>query len=525
MKLKLFFILLVITYIIVSLASSALAATSLNLTIVNTRLGSYSLPVPELRLPDLPIFSLVSVSEAPVPELPDWHSSRFVPDEPGWLDRSGKYYKEGIMQLFRGNLTLALMRFQTIIDEYPETDWIIPSRFWQGQIFAQREKYTQSEKSLNLFLNLVKQSKHSERYIDFMDFSRYTLAWLNFKQYKYKDSIDIINKYENKIDSEKIRSKLLFLRYLANVKLNKNEATLSVLEKLIKDFPNDFGHILQLGEFYYSQKNWRKLTSFVVTHSKNTKFYNDSKMEHFLWLGLDAHLNLKQWKKAKKIIRSLEKLGVQSTDKLAKAYLKLNLHTKQIEEAWKDWMNIEDQILRAQALRALIHRAIKVEEFDFLLKLETDLKSISTFWKSWQDEVELIYAYLYFRLDQIEKSKPFLESSRKYSFKRDDIQSSIVNEEGLFLSAVIELVSLNYQRAFMLIKQLLESYPDSDRLSDYYFWYGVLQYEIEKNSMQTIMAMRQVDQNGNRADDRLFLLAKVNHDQQKLNSVKPSILK
>jgi len=106
----------------------------------------------------------------------------------------------------------------------------------------------------------------------------------------------------------------------------------------------------------------------------------------------------------------------------------------------------------------------------------------------------------------------------------DYTQSSIVNEESLFLSAVIELFSSNYQRAFILIKQLLESYPDSDRLSDYYFWYGVLQYEIEKNSMQTIMAMRQVDINGNRADDRLFLLAKVNHDQNNWASVNSSLL-
>ena len=404
MKPKTFFIVLVIAFFIVSLVSGVLAESSNNLTVVNTRSGSYSLPVPVLRLPALPIFSLVSKSEAPVPELPDWHSSRFVPDDPGWLDRSGKYYKEGIVQLFQGNLTLALMRFQTVIEEYPETDWFIPSRFWQGQIFAQRQKYAQSAKSLNLFLNSLKQSRHSERYIDFQDFSRYTLAWLTFKQNKYNEVIDIINKYENKIDSEKIRSQLLYLRYLANVKLNKNEATLSVLEKLIKDFPNNFEHILLLGEFYYSQKSWRKLTSFVATHSKNTKFYNDSKMEHFLWLGLDAHLNLKQWNKAKKLISTLEKLGVQSTDKLAKAYLKLNLHTKQIEQAWKDWMKIEDQILRAQALRALIHRAIKVEEFNFLLKLETELNSINTYWRSWQDEVELIYAYLYLRLDQIEKS-------------------------------------------------------------------------------------------------------------------------
>jgi len=134
-----FFILLVIASVIVSLVSSVLAKSSNNLTVVNTRSGSYSLPVPLLRLPDLPIFSLVSVSEAPVPELPDWYSSRFVPDDPGWLDRSGKYYEEGIVQLFQGNLTLALMRFQTVIEEYPETDWLIPSRFWQGQIFAQRQ--------------------------------------------------------------------------------------------------------------------------------------------------------------------------------------------------------------------------------------------------------------------------------------------------------------------------------------------------------------------------------------------------
>ena len=524
MRAKSFFLILVITSVIVSFVSSSLAKSSNNLTLVNTLSGSYPLPVPVLRLPDLPIFPLVSVTKAPVPELPDWHNSRFVPDEPGWLDRSGKYYKEGIVQLFRGNLSLALMRFQIVLEEFPETDWFIPSRFWQGQIFAQRKKYAKSAKSLNLFLNSLKQSRQSERFIDFQDFSRYTLVWLAFIQKKYNVVIDIINNYENKIDSKKIRSQLLYLKYLAYVKLNKTDATLNVLEKLIKVFPNDFEHILLLGEFYYSQKSWRKLTNLVATHSKNTKFYNDSKMEHFLWLGLDAHLNLKQWKKSKILIRSLEKLGVQSTDKLAKAYLKLNLHTKQIEHAWKDWLNIEDQILRVQALRALIHRAVKVEEFNFLLKLETKLKLMNTYWQSWHQEVELIYAYIYLRLDQIAKSKTFLESSKKYSLKGVETQVSIVNEESLFLSVVIELISSNYQRSFELIKQLLESYPDSDRLSDYYFWYGVLQYEIEKNSMQTIMAMRQVEKNGNRADDRLFLLAKVNHDQKNWAAVNKHIL-
>ena len=42
--------------------------------------------------------------------------------------------------------------------------------------------------------------------------------------------------------------------------------------------------------------------------------------------------------------------------------------------------------------------------------------------------------------------------------------------------------------------------------------------------MQTIMAMRQVDINGNRADDRLFLLAQVNHDQRNWAAVNLSLL-
>ncbi len=522
---KSFFILLIVTAATICFPAIVLAEKHNNLNLVNSRSGSFPLPVPALRLPDLPIFSLVSVTQAPVPELPDWHSSRFIPDDPGWLDRSGKYYKEGIVQLFRGNLSLAYMRFQTVIDEYPDTKWFIPSRFWQGQILAQRKKYAQSAEALVLFLNSLKRVPNPESYIDFRNFSRYTLVWLAFKQKKYNDVTANIEKYEQEIDSGKIRSKLLYLKYLTNVKLNNKAEIRGVLKKLIKDFPNDFEHIVLLAEFYYAQKNWKELTGLVAAYAKKPDFYNDSQMEHFLWLGLDAQLNLKRWNEAKKIMRSLEKLGVQSTDKLAKAYLKLNLHTKQIEQAWEDWLKIEDPILREQALRALIHRAVKVEEFEFLIKLEPELKRFNSFWRSWQDEVELIYAYIYLRIGQIEKSKRFLASSYKHSLEEDDAQSTIVNEESLYLSTVVELISLNFQRAFMLIKQLLESYSDSVRLSEYYFWYGVLQYEIEKNSMQTIMAMRQVDRNGDRDDDRLFLLAKVNHDQQKWAAVYLSLAK
>ena len=68
------------------------------------------------------------------------------------------------------------------------------------------------------------------------------------------------------------------------------------------------------------------------------------------------------------------------------------------------------------------------------------------------------------------------------------------------------------------LKQLLEDYSASGRLSDYYFWYGVMLYEMEKSHLQTVMAMRQVDSGSERDDDRWFLLGKVNHDQKKWNS-------
>jgi len=228
---------------------------------------------------------------------------------------------------------------------------------------------------------------------------------------------------------------------------------------------------------------------------------------------------LKHWNKAKKRLQSLEKFGVRSPDKLALAYLRLNLYTNQTESSWRNWFKIQDDIVREKALRELIHHAVKTEEFLFLIKKQPDLKSVTQYWREWQGELELIYAYLYLRQGQIKKAKQFLLWAQNNLKQESNQVPLIVKEESLYLGTVIELLLKDHQKALQHLKQLLAEYAGSERQSDYYFWYGVLLYELEKSYLQTIMAMRQVDREGERDDDRLFLLGKVNHDQQKWRAV------
>jgi len=510
---------LIFTIILVFQVASGFAESRENVATVKTHSGSFPLPIPTLRLPSHPITPLVTVPDAVFPELPDWHYSRFIPEDPSWLDSAGKFYKEGLIYLFRGDLNVAFKRFQSVTDNYPETPWFAPSLFWQAQILSKRKEYVPAGKILTVFLDSLKQGKSSERYIDFQNFSRYTLAWLALKQKKYNEALEIIEKNKEVISVKKIRVQLLFLKYLIHVQLKQSDLIFEVIDDLIQLFPYDFEHVVRLAEFYFVENRWQELADLVEAKAREQVFYNDPRMEHFLWLGVAAEMRLKHWNKAKKRLQFLEKFGVRSPDKLALAYLRLNLYTNQTESSWRNWFKIQDDIVREKALRELIHHAVKTEEFLFLIKKQPDLKSVTQYWREWQGELELIYAYLYLRKGQIKKAKQFLLWAQNNLKQESNQVPLIVKEESLYLGTVIELLLKDHQKALQHLKQLLAEYAGSERQSDYYFWYGVLLYELEKSYLQTIMAMRQVDREGERDDDRLFLLGKVNHDQQKWRAV------
>ena len=510
---------LIFTIILVFQVASGFAESQENVATVKTHSGSFPLPIPTLRLPSHPVTPLVTVPDAVFPELPDWHYSRFIPEDPSWLDSAGKFYKEGLVYLFRGDLNVAFKRFQSVTDNYPETPWFAPSLFWQAQILSKRKEYVPAGKILTVFLDSLKQGKSSERYIDFQNFSRYTLAWLALKQKKYNEALEIIEKNKEVISVKKIRIQLLFLKYLIHVQLKQSDLIFEVIDDLIQLFPYDFEHVVRLAEFYFVENRWQELADLVEAQAREQVFYNDPRMEHFLWLGVAAEMRLKHWNKAKKRLQSLEKFGVRSPDKIALAYLRLNLYTNQIESSWRNWFKIQDDIVREKALRELIHHAVKTEEFLFLIKKQPELKSVTQYWREWQGELELIYAYLYLRQGQIKKAKQFLLWAQNNLKQESNQVPLIVKEESLYLGTVIELLLKDHQKALQHLKQLLAEYAGSERQSDYYFWYGVLLYELEKSYLQTIMAMRQVDREGERDDDRLFLLGKVNHDQQKWRAV------
>jgi len=510
---------LIFTIILVFHVASGFAESRENVATVKTHSGSFPLPIPTLRLPSHPVTPLVTVPDAVFPELPDWHYSRFIPEDPSWLDSAGKFYKEGLVYLFRGDLNVAFKRFQSVTDNYPETPWFAPSLFWQAQILSKRKEYVPAGKILTVFLDSLKQGKSSERYIDFQNFSRYTLAWLALKQKKYNEALEIIEKNKEVISVKKIRIQLLFLKYLIHVQFKQSDLIFEVIDDLIQLFPYDFEHVVHLAEFYFVENRWQELADLVEAQAREQVFYNDPRMEHFLWLGVAAEMRLKHWNKAKKRLQSLEKFGVRSPDKLAFAYLRLNLYTNQTESSWRNWFKIRDDIVREKALRELIHHAVKTEEFLFLIKKQPDLKSVTQYWRKWQGELELIYAYLYLRKGQIKKAKQFLLWAQNNLKQESNQVPLIVKEESLYLGTVLELLLKDNQKALQHLKQLLAEYAGSERQSDYYLWYGVLLYELEKSYLQTIMAMRQVDREGERDDDRLFLLGKVNHDQQEWRAV------
>ena len=342
---------LIFTIILVFQVASGFAESRENVATVKTHSGSFPLPIPTLRLPSHPVTPLVTVPDAVFPELPDWHYSRFIPEDPSWLDSAGKFYKEGLIYLFRGDLNVAFKRFQSVTDNYPETPWFAPSLFWQAQILSKRKEYVPAGKILTVFLDSLKQGKSSERYIDFQNFSRYTLAWLALKQKKYNEALEIIEKNKEVISVKKIRIQLLFLKYLIHVQLKQSDLIFEVIDDLIQLFPYDFEHVVRLAEFYFVENRWQELADLVEAQAREQVFYNDPRMEHFLWLGVAAEMRLKHWNKAKKRLQSLEKFGVRSPDKIALAYLRLNLYTNQIESSWRNWFKIQDDIVREKALR------------------------------------------------------------------------------------------------------------------------------------------------------------------------------
>ena len=255
---------------------------------VKTKFGSFNLSIPTLRLPKLQKYPLIEVPNVTLPELPDWYDPRYIPENPSWLDQAGKFYKEGIEYLFRGELNMALKRFTSVTDNFPETAWYAQSLFWQGQINAKQKKFKQASESLTFFLDTHQSSNSSAIYSDYLNFASYTLVWISLKQKNYKQALALIKSFDSKITIKKIYGKLFYLKYFIYKKLNQSDSIFVVLENAIQEFPFDFVHVVRLAKFYFIEGRWEELVDLVTKNETEKLFYNDPLMEYFLWLGVVA---------------------------------------------------------------------------------------------------------------------------------------------------------------------------------------------------------------------------------------------
>ncbi|MEC7562206.1 MAG: hypothetical protein VX662_00795, partial [SAR324 cluster bacterium] len=77
-----------------------------------SRSGNFPIHISSLNLPEMEKVLLVQVSSQGFPRLPDWRSSRFLPEDPSWLDRGGKFFKEGMAAYYTERPHEALKHFR-----------------------------------------------------------------------------------------------------------------------------------------------------------------------------------------------------------------------------------------------------------------------------------------------------------------------------------------------------------------------------------------------------------------------------
>ena len=91
-----------------------------------SRSGNFPILISSLDLPEMEKVPLLRVPQQAFPRLPDWRSSRFLPEDPSWLDRGCKFFKEGMTAYYKERPLEALKHFRQVLESYPETPWFVP---------------------------------------------------------------------------------------------------------------------------------------------------------------------------------------------------------------------------------------------------------------------------------------------------------------------------------------------------------------------------------------------------------------
>ena len=469
-----------------------------------SRSGNFPIQISGLDLPELKEVPLIRVSPLTLPRLPEWKSTRFLPEDPSWLDRGGKLFKKGIASYYTERPTEALQHFRQVQESYPETPWYAPSLFWSGQLLALDGKLDAALERLKTFETEASAVKFPFRK-DFLDRSRFTRIWIELKQKKIIESV--IPQLEQTMGATQergIQLKLLELQVYALLEKKRTSEVKILLKQVEKRYPENRLPTLWLAQIHYREAEWNSLVKMLTDSLKAQEVFPAFIYENLLLMGIHAAIELEQLNLARTWVGQLTDLSRSNSDLPILARIRVHQRLQDYSGIQESWEKMKDDLLRSLVLREIYRHAGKDFQYEFLISFEFD----EQFWRDWKSEGQLIRAHALRMLDRRDEAYKLYQISHALADR-----FPVVRERALYHRVLIELEVQDFERAEQHLEQLLASYPESSYRAEYHFWYALVLHEKKQDPIRSLMALRQIDESLERGDDSIFLQGRIHLEQ------------
>ena len=447
---------------------------------------------------------LLRVSPQGFPRLPDWRSSRFLPKDPSWLDRGGKFFKEGMTAYYTERPLEALKHFRQVIESYPETLWFVPSLFWSGQLLVLDGKYDLALERLKTFEREASKINFPFQK-DFLDRSRYTRIWIDLKQERSSEELlPMLKQTVEEVQEQGIKFKLFELQIFVLQKANKMDAAKSLLRQMEELFPGQGQPTLWLAQIHYHLGDWNSLVQMLDESLQDKELFPAQYLDSLLLMGIHAAIELEQFNLANNWVRLIKKLSRDRNDLPLLATIRVQQKLQDYAAIGTSWEQMNDDLLRSKVMREVFRQAEKDFQYDFPISYEFDER----YWLDWKAEGQLIKAHSFRMKNQRDEAYRLYQIS--HALAED---SPVIRERALYHRVLIELEVKDYERSEKHLEQLLASYPESIYRSEYHFWYALVLHEKNLDPIRSLMALRQIDEGSERVDDSLFLQGRIHLEQ------------
>ena len=469
-----------------------------------SRSGNFPILISSLDLPEMENLSLLRVPQQSFPRLPDWRSSRFLPEDPSWLDRGGKFFKEGMTAYYTERPLEALKHFRQVLESYTETPWFVPSLFWSGQLLVLDGKYDLALERLKTFEREASKINFPFQK-DFLDRSRYTRIWIDLKQERSSEELlPMLKQTVEEVQEQGIKFKLFELQIFALQKANKIDAAKSLLRQMEEFFPGPGQPTLWLAQIHYHLGDWNSLVQMLDESLQDMELFPAQYLDSLLLMGIHAAIELEQFNLADNWVRLFKELSRDRNDLPLLATIRVQQKLQDYAAIGTSWEQMNDDLLRSKVMREVFRQAEKDFQYDFPISYEFDER----YWLDWKAEGQLIKAHSFRMKNQRDEAYRLYQIS--HALAED---SPVIRERALYHRVLIELEVKDYERSEKHLEQLLASYPESIYRSEYHFWYALVLHEKNLDPIRSLMALRQIDEGSERVDDSLFLQGRIHLEQ------------